>query len=733
MTRSNFLIGGGETLVGEVRANSGPNNKAHPYTFEESAERLASQIGQTLAAVDDLPDGACPHDEAVIGITLHPSYLAKSWHPAGLFRGLGLRQVGSRETKIDPEVSVRKDPATVTSELFVAGPRNRLHLLDPERRPDPDDVFRENFRRIESVRPLGRERLKGPRLTGTNIPLEVVLHLGGDGDANNFVLSGFDEWCEGIGVEVLEDRAVGDLAFVNARADESKLEELARFSFLRVVRRMPRLAFRSIGARAGNSGQGFTVPAALPGAQSTVPRIAVLDGGLPDDHPFGTLANLRQPVNIGAADPVGLEHGMQVTSAALFGPLQPGEPLPQPFAPIDHWRVCDDADDDFDLTRVLDRIVNILETEEYDAVNLSLGPELAIDDGEVHIWTSTMDEIGARNRTLIISAAGNNGEDDVLSGLNRIQPCSDGVNVLAVGACNHSGADWNRASYSAQGPGRSPGFVKPDCVAVGGTDINPYFAISAAEVATGTTGTSFSAPTVLRLTGGIKATFDRLTPTSLRALLLHTAEQGSHHPEEIGWGRVRHDLGEIVSCADDEATVVYQGTLGLQSMRRYRIPHPDQGFAKRATITATFAIASPTDPEDAGSYTRSGAQITFRPETVSDPGVTDKGNPRLHKPKSFFGSGQAFQTEQDLRDDAQRWESVKRATRVFNPGTLDNPVFDIQHHARAHGGAGARPSDIPYCLIVTLHEKGNATLYDTILQQYTTLRAMVPGIQVPGR
>lgn len=733
MTRSNFLIGGGETLVGNVTALSGSGDKAHPYTFDESVDRLAPQIQHTLAVVDDLPDGACPGDEAVVGVTLHPSYLAKSWHPAPLFKSLGLRQVGSRETRVDPEVSVRKDPVRVTTELFVAGSRENLHLLDPARQPDPSEVFQEQFCRIETVAPLGRERLKGPRLTGQNIPLEVVLHLGEENGGDSLVLSGFEEWCEKIGVEVIEDRMIGALAFINARADEDELDDLARFSFLRVARRMPKLAFRAIGARAGVSGQSFAVPMPFPQAQSTGPRIAILDGGLPSNHPYGALAIPRTPPNIGAPDPLGLEHGMQVTSAALVGPLRQGETPGQPFAAVDHWRVCDDAGDDFDLTRVLDRIVHILETEQYDAVNLSLGPEIAIDDDDIHPWTVTLDTVAARNETLIISAAGNNGEDDAPSGLNRVQPCSDGVNVLAIGACDHDEDGWSRASYSAMGPGRSPGFVKPDCVAMGGTHAAPFYAISAPGTASGTTGTSFSAPTVLRLAGGIKATFDRLTPTSIRALLLHTADHAKHDRDEVGWGRVRHDLGDIITCADDQATVIYQGTLGVQSMRRYPIPCPDQGFDKRPIITATFVIASPIDPEDAGSYTRSGAQIIFRPETVSDPGVTDKGNPRLHKTKPFFSSGQAFQTEQDLRDDAQRWESVKRATRTFNPGTLDQPVFDIQHHARAHGGAGKRPSDIPYALIVTLHEKGNADLYNTILQQYATLRAMVPGIQVPGR
>lgn len=420
---------------------------------------------------------------------------------------------------------------------------------------------------------------------------------------------------------------------------------------------------------------------------------------------------------------------MQVTSAALFGPLEEGEPLAQPYAAVDHWRVIDDVDDDFELTKTLDRIINILEDGDYDIANLSLGPNMALEDDDVHIWTSSMDAIAAENGTAIICAAGNNGLDDAAAGHNRVQPCSDGVNVLAVGARDRLGKRWSRASYSAVGPGRSGG-IKPDCIAVGGTAIDPFFAVSGHGIASGTQGTSFAAPTVARLASGLKTSFNRLSPTAIRAILLHTTDPSGGSRDQIGWGSVEHELSNIIASADDAATLVFQGVLGVQSMRRYPIPCPPSGFSSRVEIAATFVFASSVEPEDAGAYTQVGAQIFFRPDTTYDPGRTPKGRPRLHATKGFFGDAKHFQTEQELRDNSHHWEAVKKETVRFNANTLANPVFDIQHHARSHGGSGKRDDSVPYALIVTIREKGNLTLYDDILAAHTSLRAMVPGIPV---
>lgn len=729
MAQTRLLIGNGESLVTKISQNTGVGDKTHPYEFEERVRDLTPVIESVLEAVDDLPDLACPDDEAVVAVTLHPSYLARSYHPSALLRELGLRQVGSREESVNPMRSVRKAPITKTTELFIAGPRPALHKLLPSSDSSPSEAFKDDFRKIETIRALGSERLRGEGLRGQNIPLEIVLHVAGDG-GNDRIYLGFEDWCEEIGVEVLEDRTVGGLSFVNARADGDALEDLVRFPFLRLARRMPKLSFRPVALRAATIDETFPIRIEYDAPLADRARVAILDGGLPNDHPFSALVAAREPSSIGRPLAHGLQHGMQVTSAALFGPLEDGEPLAQPFAAIDHWRVVDDQGDDFELTQALDRIVNILEGGDYDIANLSLGPDEALQDDDVHIWTSSMDAIAAKNGTVIICAAGNNGLDSADAGHNRVQPCSDGVNVLAVGARDRLGPNWARSPYSAVGPGRSPGRVKPDCVAVGGTEIDPFFAISEHGLASGTMGTSFAAPTVARLATGLKTTFDRLSPTAIRAILLHTAEDNGLDRTEIGWGSVRHDLTDIIACAEDEATVVFQGELGLQSMRRYPIPCPSTGFTRRVELQATFVVASPVDPEDAVSYTQVGAQILFRPDTSSDPGVTEKGRVKLHATKAFFGSGDHFQTEQELREDAHRWEAIKRQTRRFNADTLANPVFDIQHHARSHGGAGKRDASVPYALIVTIREKDNDRLYEDILAAHTSLRAMVPSITV---
>ena len=65
-----------------------------------------------------------------------------------------------------------------------------------------------------------------------------------------------------------------------------------------------------------------------------------------------------------------------------------------------------------------------------------------------------------------------------------------------MGACNSLGPTWKRAQYSAVGPGRSPGIVKPDIVAFGGDLETPYNVIDLVDnQIAGTLGTSFAAPT----------------------------------------------------------------------------------------------------------------------------------------------------------------------------------------------------------------------------------------------
>src|SRR5690606_5094817 len=108
MSETNFLIGRGELLTEHIPPPKRKPEKAHAYTFDEALLRLVPQAERTANEIDALPKEACPADLTVVSWTLNPSYIAKSFFPATLLRGLGLTHVGSRSRLIAPEKWTRK-------------------------------------------------------------------------------------------------------------------------------------------------------------------------------------------------------------------------------------------------------------------------------------------------------------------------------------------------------------------------------------------------------------------------------------------------------------------------------------------------------------------------------------------------------------------------------------------------------------------------------------------------
>lgn len=739
--KTNWIIGQGESLVQKVKIGSGGGEKAYPYEFDEAVQRLKGQIDDTVEHVNELPRLACPGDEAVVALTLHPSFLAKTYHPSNLLKSLGLRQVGSRERKIIPGALATHrvpDRPLVAPELFVAGRRENIARLAPSSGWLIEPRIQNDFRKIEEVRALGMERVKLSTSKDIESPVEIVLHTGFEDDSLSFdVVENFQQWCDSIGpnLPIMHLQKVSGLAFIGMTAQMKQIERMAQFSFMRLARRMPRLAMRDL-EMPYQSLVGSDIDIPYDAALSTNVRLAIFDGGLDEDHPFGELVVSRDAPGVGAATTAAIEHGTCVTSAALFGPIVNGQELPQPFSEVEHWRVVDDQRDDFELMTTLDRVMEVLSQNKYDVVNLSLGPDEAMLDDDVHIWTSRLDQYAANGQTLIVTAVGNNGEEDEALGLNRVQPASDGVNILAVGARDRLDAGWSRAPYSAIGPGRSPGLVKPDVVAFGGSENELFVAVNPNGVAHGAFGTSYSAPSVARIAAALGSTFaSQLTPVAIKALIVHNAEDGGNHQEDVGWGSTPTDITELMTCDDDEATVVFQGFLEPSRHMRFPLPVPVGGFASRVTVRGTFVVATPIDPEDAINYTRTGVGITFRPSTIGHPGFHPNGSERhTHPSRPFFGNSQVFMTEQELRDDAYRWESVLRAEHRFNASTLNQPVFDVEHLARKHGQSAVRSDTVPYALIVTLGEPGNLDLYNSILRAYGgRLRALAPQIEIAIR
>src|SRR6185437_17106321 len=106
---------------------------------------------------------------------------------------------------------------------------------------------------------------------------------------------------------------------------------------------------------------------------------------------------------------------------------------------------------------------------------------------------------------VVTVAAGNDGDLDPTDGLNRIQPPADAVNVLTVGAADSPSAIWSRALYSCPGPGRSPGFVKPDGLIFGGSQREPFPVLSSNGGISNIQGTSVASPFALRSSSKVKA------------------------------------------------------------------------------------------------------------------------------------------------------------------------------------------------------------------------------------
>ncbi len=736
---TNFLFGYGERLTEPVTMPPGGGGKEPPYTPEEARDRLAPMLNKAVAQIDQLPQAACPNDQAMLSLLLHPEYLAKSYFPTVLFGDLGLRQIGSRLRTVTPAQRSRDrepEPAPCT-ELFVAGYREQFRRWASEI-PNWTAQVRsfEELSRLETIAALSaEEKIKSAVHDDDELLYEVVLHAH-EGIEEDYIVTGFEAYLKSLGVDSDLSRRfyTGGLCFLRLATSPKAMRSVAQYSFLRVAREMPKLRMmptRSVPTHAAR-------PLQLPSEAPLNPdiRVAVFDGGLRDKSPLTPWADEYEFPGTGKAEAGCTHHGETVTSALLFGSLPDAEPAAQPYSGVDHYRVLDEAalKDPFELYEVLDRIKSVLDEGLYAFVNLSVGPALPVDDEDVHAWTAVLDDYLADGSMLATIAVGNTGAepDDVFTNAPRIQVPSDCVNALSVGAADRRDDEWARAPYSSVGPGRSPGVIKPDLVAFGGSSDEGFWVADpdSAGSAMAVTGTSYAAPAALRAALGLRAHFGQfLRPLALKALLVHGAEISSHPREEVGWGRVPEDLAALVACPAGCARILYQGTLTPSKYLRAQIPLPDEPLEGMVKLTATFCYSTPVDPEHPGSYTRSGLGIVFRPHQ------DNYANEKSVHPKSdhFFRAGD-FQTEAERRRDAHQWETCVHGTRRMRASGLSGPVFDVHYNARLEGHNTRAAERIPYALVISIEAKKHTDLYEQIQARYRTiLRPIRPVIQIPIR
>jgi hypothetical protein len=746
MSKKNFLLGKGERLIKSVLVPSGGGQKHHPYLFEEAKQRVSEMLLQVVANIIKLPTEACPDDNVVATITLHPSYIAKSYFPSDLLRNVGLEAVGSKDKILIPKKSANSKPPqlTVTTQLFVKGTRKAFKKWSIDiSNWTPASPAENRIIEIEEIEfPNPSEKIVRPNSDSKVIVYEVVLHASEE-IAENGVLSKFKTYLKTVGIEASFERRfyARGLCFTEIQAPLESAEEIATFSLVRALRKMPSL--RLLKPIFRNDRKELKKSIQFPLKQGVIDqnlKVAIFDGGVPDNHEICQWVTPYDTNPIGDHHQEYHEHGIGVTSAFLFGHINPEKPLEQPYAKVDHYRVLDSSPskNEYELFEVLDRIMDVLNQKHYDLINLSLGPNLPIEDNEVHAWTAVLDEYLSKGTTLATIAVGNDGEGDPEIKANRVQVPSDCVNAMAIGACDSPDDKWKRASYSSIGPGRSPGLMKPDLVDFGGSLERPFLTLSLDNdkslVATG--GTSFSSPSVLRQAAGIRAYLGpSLSMLAIRTLLVHCSEKKGYPNFEVGWGKVQNNIEDIITTDEQTVRVVFQGTISASKYVRVPIPLPLQQIKGDIKISATLCFATPVDPHYPNNYTRSGLEVFFRPNK-NKLNTNENGEESLHaKTSPFFNLSEVRKiSESELRKDAMKWENCIHDQRNFRSKTLVEPTFDIHYSARSEGHNDTDNNELQYALVISVHTAKVNDLYDQVVRRFATqLEPLKPVVDLPIR
>lgn len=716
MSGPNLLIGNGQVLAEPIaRMPGGGGKKVYPYTIQRARQRLGPSLAQVIEAMDALPTLAKPRGEATILVTVHPAFQAKTQMPSDVFMRAGLRTLGSKPAKVTPENDVRKNAplgAQPTAELYISGNaaayRKLLNMLMSER---TGKGVQSDFCKLEALRLLiPAERLIQLNGEDSQVAIEIIVH--GEG-TDSTLFEALEQHAKDCGSQVALAKlfAVPGLVFMPAKVPRANLERFAEFTALRAVRRLPVLRLNRPVIRQRLTVQAPSLP--TEDALDKKLRVVVFDGGL-GAKDFARWCTEQVPAELATTHADYLSHGTEVTSALLFGAVENGATeLPRPFFEVVHQRIIGHTDEaDPDLYDCMMRIDRALRNDDIDFANLSLGPRLAIDDGQPHAWTAMLDTHLASGRVLMTVAAGNDG--GISGPMGRIQPPADAVNCLSVGAADSAEFMWSRASYSCFGPGRSPGIVKPDGLAFGGTGGNPLVLLNPLSGGlTGVQGTSFASPLTLRTAAAARAMSETsLSATTLRALMIHKADRFEGHDTlEVGWGRFPSNPEDLLTCDNNEATVLYQGYISAGGTLRIGLPIPVVDLGVRLRIKATFCFASPVDPADPVNYTRHGLTVVFRPRG------TGSSEP--------FFSTSSYGNEQDLRLDAYKWETVLHRTCSFAASELLDACFDVDHGARENGLSvvNSEVPPLPYVLIATIASEKGEPVYPSVMQKY---RALAP-------
>jgi hypothetical protein len=753
--------------LGEQYVAKAAKKKPHPgdrppqgRPLAEARALLAPKITGVLAAAEQMrPDTRL--EEVVIELRLDEKFLAKSYSPLHLLKetGLHLRGTGTWLQEQSPKALARAKrqqlteaiPPSKSRALFVSGPVTSLAKLQRAVVRGASKDANYDVTKIEDIRiPAPDDRLRGSvDLLGEPLGIEVVLFDWADLLLKHAVrrvqtlLEKHNVSADRVRVRSYERGPT----FIGAVVPPPVLEVLGEYNFLRAARPLPRISLAKAVTR-----HAFPAAERPVAAPQPVARVAIFDGGYALGHPV--LDSYVHGVDLTPKppDPECVEHGTMVASAAVFGPFAADGSVPAPTCRALAYRVLPDpVEDALELFGAIDAIEKQVPKLPSDVrvVNLSFGPRGPVDELPSR-FTYAIDRLAREHGVLFVTAVGNDG---AVPGMERIQPPSDSVNNLAVGAYRLDGsAKPEHATYSCRGPGRSGGNIKPDVVAFGGCEKRPFLALVPESGVLGDPcGTSFAAPLVASLAARLGALVDTSSPLSqeaVRALLVHTAQPlVAYPPSHVGHGMSARTLDEVLSCSARRVSVLYQGMISPRES--WKLPFllpPDFEPGGNVTFEWTIVYSPAVEQASPDEYTLAGLDIAFRPHadvySFSPPkGSIEKSkvlNVVTHAAEctALIRAGwkqsplpasdtPSRRTEQELRTQDRKWETVVLGQRGKQAGGLSEPMLTAQVVGRGAWDRRDPNLQAPYGAILTVTApKYAGDLYADVVSVFDRLRPL---------
>ncbi|MEZ0362862.1 S8 family serine peptidase [Mycobacterium sp. pUA109] len=743
------LLVRGETLKLAVDVTSSARRqKTWRVSIEDAAARVLAQTVTAAEALASTPDRYIG-EHPILEVVLHDYALAASVYPQRLFRDCGFVHVGS---------AVQDNARTV----YVAVPKDGLATLQQIAQGAPHAIqeIQDGIQALDTIalaHAAPREPFESPGADGSLV--EIVLHGQPDVDgapaaAGAATIDSVTAVVSSSGGTIENEwiRRNDTATFVPARIDGGGLAEVLQHNSVRICQPMPRLRQIPAPIPSGQLPLTFTLSGRPP--RSGVPplKVAVFDGGVDADRDVWQGRVVGCEIGSPVAHGNSRAHGALVTSAMLYGHLT-GQVLPPPAnLDITHYAAIPQEGREHDLQMywLLDTMEKVIRSNDFDIVLVCIGPDLIVTDDHVDRWTSTIDQLSFEEDVLFVVAAGNNGELDATTRMNRVLVPADTVNGIAVGATDNP-TGTTRASYSPTGPGRTSAQILPTGVAFGGAESEPFIAVDNDATPLLFQGTSCAAPLVVH---GLANAATRLgleyrTPTVLRCCAIHFADRArGQDPDHVGYGHLPSDYPEIDYTAAHVVHVLYEGQTTRGEVDVMAIPMPD-GMAAPVNLRITVVSTSEVNPSDAGDYVGAGLNITLRPDTTvytfTSP-IDDKERKSLsltrdmHKVAELEAVGWKRSAQPDTKSwtvqsktEANRrasgkWESVQVINHKLTTAMV-GPRIELQHLSRQRAVLTRGTPPLKWTMLVTLECPPGTELYQSVRAQFPTLQPHVITIE----